>query len=865
MKSYKQLWLGTLGATLFVPQMVLADISGTVFRDFNANGSLDSGAITDAGIAGITVKAFNAAGAQVGATATSDASGHYALTGLTTGADYRVEFAWTQQWLKPSAAGGTAVQFVKDGATANFALHDPNQYSQAAPYLAIPQYINGDPAAAVDISSQTGLYAFPNNAQSVGRSSQSPVPIPKAKIGQIGATWGVAYQRSTKTLYASAVLRRYSGFGPLGTGGIYKIDMSDPMAATDGATSLNYIDLKTIGIPTGDDPREATGCNSVAKNIGDPAHDAATWNKVGQIGIGGITMDNDHNRLWLVNLADKKLYAIQNTSPTTTPTSADVLGGYDISLPSGQTCADGELRPWGVTYHHGKVYIGAVCDGSISIWDPAKLMGYILNFDPNNAANGFGIEHSFPLNYPRGGYAGTNFATWGSWSNYSNDSPILSGIEFDIDDSLIVGIANRNGFRHAPNNYYSTDCNNTDLGSLPSEGDVLRFCKSNNSYLNDGDTGCSTTIPASTQVTSGGITQKEYYWGEHGPVADTKDNFNETAQGGLAFLPGSETLVTNGMDPTEFHQGGVFWLNNKTGNATSRYFIYDTALQPGTMAKAAGVGDVELLSDAAPIEIGNRVWLDTDNDGIQDAGEGGITNVQVKLFAGATELATATTAADGTYYFTNAAGTNTDSKKYDLKQLQPNTAYTVKFPTSVTVSGTTYNLTTATAGGNSQIDSNAAATGDVVVNTTDIPTAGANNHSFDVGYSAVQPPTGCTSITNNASITQSGVSDPVIDNNSASVAIQANCTTPKTDLKLVKTASKTTVRKGDTLTYTITLSNESDVDATGVAVNDKLPGALTYVSHAPATANYNSTSGDWTVGTVPARQTLTLNINVTVN
>ena len=135
MKSYKQLWLGTLGATLFVPQMVLADISGTVFRDFNANGSLDSGAITDAGIAGVTVKAFNAAGAQVGATATSDASGHYALTGLTNGADYRVEFAWTQTWLKPSAAGGTAVQFVKDGATANFALHNPNEHNTTLPYL----------------------------------------------------------------------------------------------------------------------------------------------------------------------------------------------------------------------------------------------------------------------------------------------------------------------------------------------------------------------------------------------------------------------------------------------------------------------------------------------------------------------------------------------------------------------------------------------------------------------------------------------------------------------------------------------------------------------------------------------------------
>ena len=236
----------------------------------------------------------------------------------------------------------------------------------------------------------------------------------------------------------------------------------------------------------------------------------------------------------------------------------------------------------------------------------------------------------------------------------------------------------------------------------------------------------------------------------------------------------------------------------------------------------------------------------------------------MELRSGASVIATATTAADGAYYFSSATGTDTASIKYGLTQLQPNTAYTVKFPTSVEVSGTTYNLTTANAGSNRLIDSNAAATGDVVVNASDIPTSGANNHSFDVGYSSAPPPTGCTTITNAASITQSGVSDPVAGNNSASASIQANCTTPKTDLKLVKTASKTTVRKGETLTYTLVLENESDVDATGVVVNDKLPTALTYVSHAPATASYDSATGDWTVGTLAARQKITLTIDVTV-
>ncbi len=346
----------------------------------------------------------------------------------------------------------------------------------------------------------------------------------------------------------------------------------------------------------------------------------------------------------------------------------------------------------------------------------------------------------------------------------------------------------------------------------------------------------------------------------------------ENDMGSLAILPGSGELLTPATVGNMIE--GIRTYNiDVTGTAARsvlpvRYYGVNqmsASLALGNpFGKMGGLGDIELLSQAAPIEIGNRIWLDTNSNGIQDAGENGIPGVSVELRSGASVIATATTAADGAYYFSSATGTDTASIKYGLTQLQPNTAYTVKFPTSVEVSGTTYNLTTANAGSNRLIDSNAAATGDVVVNASDIPTSGANNHSFDVGYSSAPPPTGCTTITNAASITQSGVSDPVAGNNSASASIQANCTTPKTDLKLVKTASKTTVRKGETLTYTLVLENESDVDATGVVVNDKLPTALAYVSHAPATASYDSATGDWTVGTLAARQKITLTIDVTV-
>ncbi|HSN76964.1 MAG TPA: SdrD B-like domain-containing protein [Anaerolineae bacterium] len=60
--------------------------------------------------------------------------------------------------------------------------------------------------------------------------------------------------------------------------------------------------------------------------------------------------------------------------------------------------------------------------------------------------------------------------------------------------------------------------------------------------------------------------------------------------------------------------------------------------------------DFEVQSTAS---IGDRIWLDEDGDGVQDAGEAGIANVTVQLYAadGTTLLATTTTDSNGNYIF----------------------------------------------------------------------------------------------------------------------------------------------------------------------------------------------------------------------
>ncbi|HPY41632.1 MAG TPA: hypothetical protein PLM98_14005, partial [Thiolinea sp.] len=476
----------SLGVLLVVAPCAQADISGTIFRDFNGSGLLDSSAsLTEVGASGVAVKAFNAAGAQVGATANSAADGSYTLTGLSAGADYRLEFSWSNPWLNSSVAGGSSVQFVKDGASkVDFALANPDEYTSSAdPYLAIPQFINGA-YNATGSSSQASLVVVPYSAISPDGSTQTPTPMSKATAGQIGATWGVALQRSQKTLYTSAVIRRFAGLGPLGTGGIYKVDMNSPTTPATG--SLNYIDLTTIGIPTGSNPRDGSSCNSVATDVSLPAHDIAAAKQTAMSGIGGLSMDNEHERLWLVNMADRKLYALQNVNPNITPKAADVLGGYPIALPAGFVCTNGELRPWAVKYHQGQVYVGAVCDASTGT--EADLAGYVLRFDPNNAVAGFAVEHKFDFTAARNA-SGT---AWTAWRyNELRQSPVLSDIEFDIDGSLMLGITDRFGLMVGPANYNALDCADTNQSAFTSQGDTLRFCKAGTAYLQDGAAGCS--------------------------------------------------------------------------------------------------------------------------------------------------------------------------------------------------------------------------------------------------------------------------------------------------------------------------------------------------------------------------------------
>lgn len=124
--------------------------------------------------------------------------------------------------------------------------------------------------------------------------------------------------------------------------------------------------------------------------------------------------------------------------------------------------------------------------------------------------------------------------------------------------------------------------------------------------------------------------------------------------------------------------------------------------------------------------------------------------------------------------------------------------------------------------------------------------------------------------TNTAEVTASDQPDPDStpdnddpaedDQDSASV----NGAPVQIDLSLEKDISDPSPAVGDTIDYTLTLTNAGPDTATNVVVTDDLPTGVAFVNAVPSQGAYDSATGVWTVGTLTAGQIETLTLTVTV-
>jgi hypothetical protein len=135
---------------IIISQTVDAQVSGTVFRDFNSNGIIDTTSSTykEVGQIGIVVKAFNSSGLEVG-TSITDINGKYTITGVS--GPLRIEFSNLPNLDFSAFSGGTSVQFVNGGASnINFGINHPGDYCQANPDLVTICFASQDVAPSTD-------------------------------------------------------------------------------------------------------------------------------------------------------------------------------------------------------------------------------------------------------------------------------------------------------------------------------------------------------------------------------------------------------------------------------------------------------------------------------------------------------------------------------------------------------------------------------------------------------------------------------------------------------------------------------------------------------------------------------------------
>ena len=120
--------------------------------------------------------------------------------------------------------------------------------------------------------------------------------------------------------------------------------------------------------------------------------------------------------------------------------------------------------------------------------------------------------------------------------------------------------------------------------------------------------------------------------------------------------------------------------------------------------------------------------------------------------------------------------------------------------------------------------------------------------------------TGGLTITNTTTAATGDQSDPGPSVDDLDEPITVN---NDSDVVLTKVVDNSTPNEGDTVTYTITATNNGQAEATSLVVTDTMDPGLTFVSATPSSGTY--TNPAWTIGNLANGQTETLTITATVD
>lgn len=477
--------------------------------------------------------------------------------------------------------------------------------------------------------------------------------------------------------------------------------------------------------------------------------------------------------------------AVYRFDPATQTFSAALLN-FPLNYPRGCTS--------GSAVNQTNTYTGpGNCGGSDNraFWQPWNNNWMVVYDDPSLAGNvGNLSQNDFYIEHPQ---------------------PLLVDIDFDRDGFMFLGFRDVNADRvgacaAGPDVSEANPGNCADIAGDQvvtrgyGGGDLLCAAPNGTGFTLEANGVCGTR--ASNNAPNGssangqgpGGTGGDFFWNDQAPggpatmPAGTRDpdglaGHGETLMGSMAVVPHApftgrtvmrigQTDLTNQtisrwivggiIDPSEYYDGGMVWIDPLNGQSHKRTKLIDTVpannALPVDTGKSSGLGDIELLCTATPsTTIGNRVWLDEPATAAADGQQGvdtvetGVDAVTITLYDSAgTQRGQATTAGGGFYNFVFNVGA-TDANTADGNVILPNphfqTYYLVVDESELAAGGTLAgrrlalsNQTTGNPGYDDFRDSDGAATAVPSVGarsaviTLTLGAPGDNDFSFDFGF-----------------------------------------------------------------------------------------------------------------------------------
>jgi protocatechuate 3,4-dioxygenase beta subunit len=797
---------GQIDTTIDAGLTGTASIGDYVWFDSNLNGVQDSG---ETGVAGVTVDLLNAAGTSTLAVTTTDSTGHYSFTNLAAGS-YEVQFvAPTGDAFSTPQQGGNSATDSNPNATTGI----------TAPVTLTAGQTDTTIDAGVHGTAALGDYVwFDSNLNGVQDSTETGVAGVTVDLLNAAGTSTLAVTTTDSTghySFTNLAAGSYEVQFVSPTGDAFSTPLQGGNTATDSNPNATTGITAPVTLAAGQtDTTIDAGVHGTAA-LGDYVWFDSNLNGIQdstETGVAGVTVD-------LLNAAGTSTLAVTTTDSTGHYSFTNLAAGsYEVQFvaPTGDA--------FSTPLQGGNTATDSNPNSTTGITAPVTLAA-----GQTDTTIDAGVHGTAALG---------DYVWFDSNLNGVQDSTEtgVAGVTVDLlnaagTSTLAVTTTDSTGHY----SFANLAAGSYEVQFVAPTGDAFSTPLQGGNTATDSNPNATTGVTAPVTLTAG-QTDTTIDAGVHGTAAlgdyvwfdSNLNGIQDSTESGVAGVTvdllnaaGTSTLAVTTTDST-----GHYSFTNLAAGSYDVKFVAPTgdAFSAATQGTNPAVdsnanvstgitapvtltaGQTDTTIDAGvhgTAALGDYVWFDANNNGIQDSTETGVAGVTVDLLnaAGTSTLAVTTTDSTGHYSFTNLA-----AGSYDVKFVAP----------------TGDAFTAATQGSNAALDSNA-----------------------NVSTGLTAPVT-----------LASGQTDTSID---------AGLISNQVDLSVTKTDGVTSIAAGSQDTYTITVTNNGPATVSSFSMLDNVPANLVNpVFGTPSAGSYSATTDVWSGLNLASGQSVSITLTGTI-